>query len=142
MRLRAISILAVLAVAGMAPVALAQEASFSLDLNGAEPKDSACSFTFLAKNKLGVDLADMKIQIYGLSATNVAQGAWFLSFSNINNKKIQMKTFDLPKSCDKIAKFIVNGFIECKGDKDYLDVCNKGLKTSSSLPIGFSNDAE
>lgn len=142
MRFRAIAVLTALGLAASGPSAVAQEASFRLELIGSESKATSCAFIFDAQNKLGVDIDDLKVQIYGLSATNVAQGVWLLSFSDIKNKKRQIKSFDLPKSCDKIVKFNVNGFTECKGDKDYLDLCNKGLKLSSTIEVDFSNDAE
>ena len=131
--------------AGLAAgVAQAQtkEASFNLDLIGSEPKANSCAFIFDAQNKLGVDLADIKVQIIGLAANGVYEGLWLLSFSNIKDRKRQIKSFELPKSCEEIGKFNVNFFTECRGDKDYRDLCNKGLLASSKIKVGFSNEAE
>ena len=143
MRRGAISLVAAMGVAASASAAAAQEVSFTLDLIGREAKASSCAFIFDAQNKLGVDLGEIKVQIIGLAASGVYEGLWLLSFSNIKDKKRQIKSFELPKSCNEIGKFNVNFFTECKGDKDYKDLCNKGLRASSKVEnVGFSNEAE
>lgn len=132
-----------LAAAGLtvsASMAMAQEAGFNLSLIGSEPKPTSCAYIFDAKNKLGVDLQDFKVQVYGLSATNTSVGHWVLPFSNLKDKKRQIKSFDLPMTCDKIVRFYFAGFTECMGDKDYLDACGKSVTLSSTIEVGFSDE--
>jgi len=133
---------AALGLAAGAAQAQSKDPSFNLDLIGSEPKNGTCAFIFDAQNKLGVDLADIKVQIIALAANGVYEGLWLLSFSDIKDRKRQIKSFQLPKSCEEIGKFNVNFFTECKGDKDYKDLCNKGLQASSKIKTGFSNEAE
>ena len=140
MRRGAMMVLAAAGLSAGATAAMAQEAGFSLSLIGSEPKDGKCAYVLDAKNKLGIDLDEFKVQVYGLSATNTSVGLWTLPFSNLKDKKRQIKSFVLPMTCDKIVRFYFAGFTECKGDKDYLDACGKSVTLSSNIEVGFSDE--
>ena len=64
----------------------------------------------------------------------------FSGTHEVDSKKRQIKSFDLPMTCDKIVRFYFAGFTECKGDKDYLEACGKSVTLSSTIEVGFSDE--
>ena len=134
--------LAALGMAAMAPAeAIAQQAtSFQLQLVAAEPDDKKCIVTFRAINKLGVNLNQVKFEIYIISTTDSFEGSNILGFPAIRANKQKYAKFPLNSECSKIGRLDMNDFTECQGDKDYLELCNGNIELSTKVQIGFSDE--
>ncbi len=134
-----------LAALGMtaAVPAQAQEQSpaFQLELFSAQPDDKKCIVTFRAVNKLGVNLDQLKFEIYIISTTDSFEGSNILSFPAIRANQRKYARFPLSSECSKIGRLDMNDFSECKGDKDYLELCNANIELSTKVQIGFSDEA-
>lgn len=120
---------------------MAQETSFNLQLIGNEAKDGQCTVVFLASNKLGVDISDARFELYIIDVTGAFKGAFNLKLPPIASGKQKAMKFTLPPACDQIDRLLSNGFTVCQGQKDEMDLCNKGLRMSSKNKIIFSDDA-
>lgn len=120
---------------------MAQETSFNLQLIGNEAKDGQCTVVFLASNKLGVDITDARFELYIIDVTGAFKGAFNLKLPPIASGKQKAMKFTLPPACDQIDRLLSNGFTVCQGQKDEMDLCNKGLRMSSKNKIIFSDDA-
>ena len=139
-------VLAAAALGVFPVVAMAQQASFDLELVSADSVDSKCSIILLAQNKLGSDIAQASFEVFIRGADKKLRGPYSFSFAAIANGKQKAKKFNLPdavQSCDKIKKMMWNQFTVCKGDKDLTDLCNTAANISSSVDsIEFNNNAE
>ena len=140
MRFWANTLLAVGLLAAGGVQAMAQEASFQLELMSSQPEDKKCVVTFRAVNKLGVNLDQVKFEIYIISTTDGFEGSNILSFPSIRSNKQKYAKFPLDSECSKIGRLDMNDFTECKGDKDYLELCRSKARLSTKVSIGFSDE--
>jgi hypothetical protein len=143
MRLAAVSVLGLGLLAGTTDTVLAQQAtSFQLQLVAAQPEEKKCIVTFRAINRLGVNLEQVKFEIYIISTTDSFEGSNILGFPAIRSNKQKYAKFPLNSECSKIGRLDMNDFTECKGDKDYLELCNGKVELSTKVSIGFSDEPE
>ncbi len=142
MRLYKLALLALgLCVAGTFQAA-AQQSSFELQLMAAQPDNNKCLVVFRAINRLGVDLDKISFDVYIISTTDSFEGDKTLVFPSVRSNRQKYAKFELNVECKKIGRLDMNGFTECKGDKDYLQLCIDKAQLSTKVPISFSNQPQ
>lgn len=130
------------ALAAESTAAMAQNTSFELQLVDAKTQGADCSIVIRVKNLLGIDITEAHYEVQGLDDKDLYKGSFNLSLGEIKKNKERFLHFVLANApCDGIARLHANGFTSCKGDKDYLDLCNNSAKVSSTIKIAFNDDA-
>ena len=127
----------------MAGPTLAQQAGpFELQLVDAKSQNNACSIIMRVKNTTGVNIAEAHYEVQGLDSKDMYKGSFNLNLGEIKSGKERFVHFDLAgMACEDLARLHANGFTSCKGDKDYLDLCNGAAKVSSAIALKFNDDA-
>ncbi|MGB3897993.1 MAG: hypothetical protein WA973_05495 [Mesorhizobium sp.] len=122
--------------------AVAQEAkpasALTLELNGAQPSDKGCRFTFVVTNDLGASLTKAAFEIALFNDAGVVDRLTVLDFKDLPAGKTKVARFDLSAlDCSKVSRVLVNSATECVGDGIAPTACLGQLKTAAKAPISF-----
>jgi hypothetical protein len=122
--------------------AVAQEAkpasARTLELNGAQPSDKGCRFTFVVTNDLGASLTKAAFEIALFNDAGVVDRLTVLDFKDLPAGKTKVARFDLSAlDCSKVSRVLVNSATECVGDGIAPTACLGQLKTAAKAPISF-----
>ena len=122
--------------------AVAQEAkpasALTLELNGAQPSDKGCRFTFVVTNDLGASLTKAAFEIALFNDTGVVDRLTVLDFKDLPAGKTKVARFDLSAlDCSKVSRVLINSATECVGDGIAPTACLGQLKTAAKAPISF-----
>jgi hypothetical protein len=116
----------------------AAPAGLSLELNGAQPSDKGCRFTFLVKNELAATLDEAAFEIALFDEAGVVGTITVLAFKDLASGKTKVSRFDIPGvDCGKLSRILVNGATSCAGAGVEPAACMRGLKTASKAGIEF-----
>ena len=122
--------------------AAAQQPSLQLELFWTKPENNKCNVIFRASNKLGVNLDKVAFEVYIISTTDSFEGTNTFVFPSIPADRMKYAQFLLDIQCNKIGRLDMNGFTECRGDKDYLQLCKEKAQLSTKVPISFSDQPQ
>ncbi|MGB3415671.1 MAG: hypothetical protein WBG88_18545 [Mesorhizobium sp.] len=123
--------------------AIAQEAAkpasaLTLELNGAQPSDKGCRFTFVVTNDLGASLTKAAFEVALFNEAGVVDRLTVLDFKDLPAGKTKVARFDLSGlDCAKVSRVLVNSATECVGDGIAPSACLGQLKTQAKAPISF-----
>lgn len=122
--------------------AVAQEAkpapALTLELNGAQPSDKGCRFTFVVTNDLGASLTKAAFEIALFNDAGVVDRLTVLDFKDLPAGKTKVARFDLSGlDCAKVSRVLINSATECVGEGIDPNSCLGQLKTVAKAPISF-----
>ena len=110
----------------------------SVELNKMEQKGQNCRAYLVLKNKSGVALRSLKLDLVMFDAEGVVARRLAIEAAPLNVGKTSLRVFDIPKqSCDKISRILLNDIMECRGPIEARTDCLDLVKTSSRTNTPF-----
>jgi hypothetical protein len=129
------------AAASVALPAAAQdngERSLSLELNAVSQVDTACRFTFLAHNQMGVEISELAVEVVLFDKDAHFMSILALKTGRLTDDKSRVRQFLLPNvACDDVSSVLVNDVTECTGQGLTAPACLDALKVSSKAAIAL-----
>lgn len=117
----------------------ADEPVLSLELNAMSAVGDACRITFVAQNKLGMTIDELKLELVLFGKENQVNRLLTVNVGRMPQGKTRVKQFDLKgTSCPEIGRLLLNGVTQCSGAKLTPAACTDAVKTSSRLPVAFA----
>lgn len=121
-----------LVLALTATPALAQEATLSIDLAGAEDVNGACRLSFMAQNHLGADLSGLALEAVILTPEGKVGRLTLFDFRDLPQDRPRVRQFDMTGTpCAAIGRVLINGASKCDGVPE--GACIRGLKLSTKV---------
>lgn len=133
---------ALAALCGMAPQAMAQEAAagVSLQLNRADAEGDACRMTFVAGNATGGDLSAAAYEMAVYDKDGQVSQLVVMDFGPLVNGRTRVVQFDMPDTgCDTIGRLAINDPPANCGVADgaSAEACTANRKLESLTEIKF-----
>lgn len=120
--------------------AFAQDAapSLALELNTLAPSESGCRVTFLATNRLGVELKSSAFEFALFGAGGGIERLVSLDFKAMPVGKTKVLQFDLAGlACEGVSRVLVNDVAACDGEGVDPRACLDALSTSTQTTVEF-----
>ncbi len=117
-----------------------QTATIKLELNNAEDNaDGACQLTILTENATGDALERAAWQMAIFDKDGRVRALPVVDFGMLPAGKTKLVSMAMPgRSCDQIARIVVNDVAECRLNGDFVpDLCLTRLTTASLVDIDF-----
>ena len=131
----ALGIVANLFVSGYS---VAQENSFSLELNSAKDNENGCRLTYVAKNNTGVVLEKTSYEVVVFDKDGGVAQFLILEFGNLPINKTKVVQFELnDQKCADISRLLINDVSDCITGGKTVPICLDALKTKSRTKIDF-----
>jgi hypothetical protein len=117
----------------------AASGGIELELNNAASVEGSCRVTYVATNRLGLDLDTMTLEIAVFDAEGtVTDTRILLDFGAMREGKTKAIAFDLAeRSCADISELLINDVAECTASDGSEPDCLGELRTSSRAEIDF-----
>ncbi len=117
---------------------IAQESSFSLELNSAKDNENGCRLTYVAKNNTGVVLEKTSYEVVVFDKDGGVAQFLILEFGNLPINKTKVVQFELnDQKCDNISRLLINDVSDCIAGGKTVPICLDALKTKSRTKIDF-----
>jgi len=117
---------------------LAQEKSFTLELNNAKDNNGGCRLTYIAINRTGVVLEKTAYEVVVFDADQRVSQFLILEFGNLPSGKTKVVQFDLAdQPCKSISRLLINDVSECSSKGETVTICLDALKPNTRTAIEF-----
>lgn len=117
---------------------IAQENSFSLQLNSAKDNENGCRLTYVAKNNTGVVLEKTSYEVVVFDKDGGVAQFLILEFGNLPIKKTKVVQFELnDQKCGNISRLLINDVSDCIAGGKTVPICLDALETKSRTKIDF-----
>lgn len=110
-----------------------------IELNGLEPSQQGCRFTFVAENGLEVAIERAAYEVALFGKDGLVQRLTVLDFKDLPAGRTKVRQFDLPEvDCADIGRVLINDAAACEGGEGLGEKsCIASLKTKSRGEVGF-----
>jgi hypothetical protein len=134
-------------LAGSVPLhsAAAQEAGetssaaiLSVELNGLQPTETGCRFTFVVSNGLGGELASAAFELVLFDKAGMVSRMTIVDFKDLPQGKTKVRQFDFSGvDCANLGRVLVNDATDCTGTGIDARACIRDLKTETRADVAF-----
>ncbi|WP_342643507.1 hypothetical protein [Rhodoligotrophos ferricapiens] len=95
----------------------AKDASLDIELNRLEQRDNACRLSFVYRNRLGADLANLQLEAVLFDKDERVERFLVLSSKALPAEKIRVQQFDIAGlDCKGLGSVLVNDVKACEGE--------------------------
>lgn len=117
---------------------VAQEKSFSLELNSAKDNENGCRLTYVAKNKTDINLEKTSYEVVVFDKDGGVSQFLILEFGKLPVNKTKVVQFELNgQKCADISRLLINDVSDCEAGGKTVPVCLDALTTKSRTNIDF-----
>lgn len=112
--------------------------SLSLELNRVETAGEICRTTFVVRNRLGVAIKDLAIELVLFDKKKQVLKLLLVAAGALPDAKVRVRLFDLKGiACDQIGQVLLNDVTRCEGEGLTPARCLAAVKLASRAEIPF-----
>ncbi|MEM7746993.1 MAG: hypothetical protein AAF346_01990 [Pseudomonadota bacterium] len=117
----------------------ASEPALGLELNSLSRAEGACRISFVAQNKMGSLIEELKLELVLFGKDGQVDRLLAVNVGRMPKDKTRVKQFDLKSTnCDDIGRLLLNNITQCKGPEVTPTKCLDAVKPTSRLSVSFS----
>lgn len=114
--------------------------ALNLELNGLEPTDGGCRFTFVVENALEANLSRAAFELVLFDKNGLVDRLTIVDFLDLPAGKTKVRQFDFNGTdCAEVGRVLVNDATECAGEGIAPEACIRKLSTSTTAEIEFGS---